>query len=158
MTEYRRARVPGATWFFTVGLAERWGNGLLVERVEALRSAFRTVRERHPFRIDAVVVCHSGQACIFVLFSNTPKCDNAGPTHDLPNYAQANELTLRLMDKVDVCVDEDAIVKRHFIQEWWTDLLAELVIALPAKEGGQSVAKISFNTFDSADYFNDIKS
>lgn len=27
MTEYRRPHVPGAAWFFTVGLAERRGDG-----------------------------------------------------------------------------------------------------------------------------------
>jgi hypothetical protein len=40
MTEYRRARIPAATWFFTVNLAERKGNRLLVEEIGALRSAF----------------------------------------------------------------------------------------------------------------------
>ncbi len=36
MTEYRRAHVPGATWFFTVNLAERKGNRLLVSHIDAL--------------------------------------------------------------------------------------------------------------------------
>ena len=31
MTEYRRTWHPGAAWFFTVNLAERRGNRLLVE-------------------------------------------------------------------------------------------------------------------------------
>jgi hypothetical protein len=30
MTEYRRLWVPGGTWFFTVNLAQRGGNRLLV--------------------------------------------------------------------------------------------------------------------------------
>ena len=67
MTEYRRTRVPGATWFFTVGLAERRDNGLLVERIEALRSAFHTVRERHPFRMEAVVVLPDHLHCVWSL-------------------------------------------------------------------------------------------
>ena len=56
MTEYRRANTPGATYFFTVNLAERHGNRLLVDRIAALRAAFSLVKSRHPFRIDAMVV------------------------------------------------------------------------------------------------------
>ncbi len=52
---YRRARVPGATYFFTVVLAERGGR-LLVENIALLREAFRATRRDHPFRIDAMVV------------------------------------------------------------------------------------------------------
>ncbi|MGH8601686.1 MAG: hypothetical protein ACREXR_02560 [Gammaproteobacteria bacterium] len=42
MTEYRRAYVPGAAWFFTVNLAERKGNRLLVKRIETLRERSST--------------------------------------------------------------------------------------------------------------------
>ncbi len=64
MTEYRRTWHPGATWFFTVNLAERRGNRLLVERIDVLRTAFRNVRARHPFQrqgsnaSDAVLFVH----------------------------------------------------------------------------------------------------
>ncbi|GGE50066.1 REP-associated tyrosine transposase [Actibacterium pelagium] len=55
MTNYRRAGVPGATYFFTVALANR-GATTLVERVDLLRDAFfRTYSER-PFHCDAFVV------------------------------------------------------------------------------------------------------
>lgn len=56
MTEYRRASIPGATWFFTVNLAERKGNRLLVEEIAALRNAFHSVQAVHPFRVTASVV------------------------------------------------------------------------------------------------------
>jgi putative transposase len=56
MRRYIRARVPGGTYFFTVNLAERSGNSLLVDRIDALREAFRTTRQNHPFRTEAVVV------------------------------------------------------------------------------------------------------
>ncbi|MBI2296166.1 MAG: transposase [Betaproteobacteria bacterium] len=52
---YRRANIPGGTYFFTVNLADRRSR-LLVDRVEALREAVRRVRAPHPFRIDAMVV------------------------------------------------------------------------------------------------------
>lgn len=55
MTDYRRLRVPGGTYFFTVKLCDP-DSRLLVERVAALRAAFRTVMTAHPFSIDAIVV------------------------------------------------------------------------------------------------------
>ncbi len=55
MPNYRRAKMPGATYFFTVVLAER-GSGALVEHVDLLRWAIRTTLHKRPFRIDAMVV------------------------------------------------------------------------------------------------------
>ncbi|HEX7112265.1 MAG TPA: transposase [Mizugakiibacter sp.] len=55
MSRYRRVRLPGATWFFTVNLARRdvaW----LTEHIDILRDATRRVRAAHPFAIDAMVV------------------------------------------------------------------------------------------------------
>jgi len=40
-TEYRRTYIPGATWFFTVNLAERKKNHLLIDKIDLLRKAFR---------------------------------------------------------------------------------------------------------------------
>jgi putative transposase len=67
MTEYRRVSAPGATWFFTVNLAERKGNRLLVERIADLRTAFDSVRRRHPFHLDAIVVLPDHLHCIWTL-------------------------------------------------------------------------------------------
>jgi len=67
MTEYRRAHVPGASWFFTVNLAQRKGNSLLVDRLDSLRAAFGTVRERHPFRMDTLVILPEHLHCIMTL-------------------------------------------------------------------------------------------
>ncbi len=67
MTEYRRPHVPGATWFFTVNLAQRHGNRLLTEQIDALYSAFDTVRINHPFRMEAVVVLPDHLHCVMAL-------------------------------------------------------------------------------------------
>ncbi len=67
MTEYRRAYVPGASWFFTVNLAHRKGNRLLVEHADLLRASFTAVRENHPFRIDAIVILPEHLHCIMTL-------------------------------------------------------------------------------------------
>jgi putative transposase len=55
MTSYRRNFVPGGSYFFTVNLADRRLR-LLTEHIELLRTAFRQVKTRHPFTIDATVV------------------------------------------------------------------------------------------------------
>jgi len=56
MTNYRRAHVPGATYFFTVNIARR-ETSLLVDHIATLRQALQYVRRRHPFfTIDAMVI------------------------------------------------------------------------------------------------------
>ncbi len=45
---YRRANTPGATYFFTVNLADR-KSGLLTEHIDVLRNAMRKIRQPHPF-------------------------------------------------------------------------------------------------------------
>jgi putative transposase len=67
MTDYRRFYIPGSTWFFTVVLARRNGNRLLVERIEDLRAAFRAVKQRRPFDLDAVVILPEHLHCIWTL-------------------------------------------------------------------------------------------
>jgi len=54
MTWYRRARIEGGTFFFTVALADR-SSGLLVEHIELLRLAYGRVRNRLPF--ETVAIC-----------------------------------------------------------------------------------------------------
>jgi len=67
MTEYRRARNPGATWFFTVNLAQRHGNRLLLEQIDRLRAAFAIVQRKHPFKIEAIVVLPDHLHCLWRL-------------------------------------------------------------------------------------------
>jgi putative transposase len=55
MPNYRRNRIPGGTYFFTVNLLER-KSGLLVKHIGELREAVRVVRKKQPFHIDAWVV------------------------------------------------------------------------------------------------------
>ena len=70
MTDYRRIYLPNATWFFTVNLAERQNNHLLVEKIDSLRAAFRYVKERRPFHINAVVIMPDHLHCILTLPPN----------------------------------------------------------------------------------------
>lgn len=52
---YRRAYLPGGTYFFTVNLLER-NKSLLTDNIELLKQSMRQVKRTHPFRIDALVV------------------------------------------------------------------------------------------------------
>jgi putative transposase len=55
MVGYRRNRIEGGTFFFTLTLADRRSKAL-VDHVGALRSAFRAARQERPFSMDAIVV------------------------------------------------------------------------------------------------------
>jgi putative transposase len=55
LMRYRRAAIEGATYFFTLVIADR-SSRLLTTHIETLRQAMRTVRQRHPFEIVAAVV------------------------------------------------------------------------------------------------------
>lgn len=49
MSDYRRHRVPGGTYFFTVNLLDRITT-LLVDQVDILHEAIREARKRNPYR------------------------------------------------------------------------------------------------------------
>ena len=55
MVCYRRNRVTGGTFFFTVTVRDRRA-GILVEYIDSLRQAVRTALSKRPFSIDAMVV------------------------------------------------------------------------------------------------------
>jgi putative transposase len=66
MPDYRRNRVPGGTYFFTVNLLDR-KSSLLVSHVDNLRESVRKVRERCPFHIDAWVVMPDHMHAVWTL-------------------------------------------------------------------------------------------
>jgi putative transposase len=55
VTNYRRNFIRGGSFFFTANLADRRLR-LLVDYIDLLRQAFRYVRRRHPFDVEAIVV------------------------------------------------------------------------------------------------------
>lgn len=67
MSDYRRYRVPGGTYFFTVNLLERYANDLLTRHVDILREVVRETRHRRPFHIDAWVVLPEHLHCVWTL-------------------------------------------------------------------------------------------
>jgi len=55
MSQYRRAKIEGGTFFFTVTLAERRSD-FLIRHVDSLRRAYRSVRHRLPFKTVAICI------------------------------------------------------------------------------------------------------
>src|SRR5450759_80113 len=55
MTNYRRAKISGATYFFTVNLADR-KRTTLVDQIELLKQIVREEMNAHPFEVNAMVV------------------------------------------------------------------------------------------------------
>jgi putative transposase len=66
MPDYRRNRVPGGTYFFTVNLLDR-RTDLLVRHIDILRTAIADTKRRMPFHIDAWVVLPEHMHCIWTL-------------------------------------------------------------------------------------------
>ncbi|APA66517.1 REP-associated tyrosine transposase [Janthinobacterium sp. 1_2014MBL_MicDiv] len=64
---YRRAFQPGGSFFFTVVTAHRRPVFATATAVDFLRHAFRTVRHKRPFNIDAIVILPDHLHCIWTL-------------------------------------------------------------------------------------------
>jgi putative transposase len=65
MPDYRRLRIPGATYFFTVNLLDRRSD--LLAHIAELREAVRAVRAKWPFHIDAWVVLPEHMHCLWTM-------------------------------------------------------------------------------------------
>ncbi len=66
MVNYRRNRVKGGTYFFTVTLADRRAT-VLTDHIALLRDAFRTVQAKQPFEIEAIVVLPEHLHTVWIL-------------------------------------------------------------------------------------------
>jgi len=64
---YRRAFIPGGTFFFTQVTEQR--RPLLAEQpaIDCLREAFRAVKTKRPFQIDAIVILPDHLHCVWTL-------------------------------------------------------------------------------------------
>ena len=71
MPNYTRVRVSGGSYFFTVVTAGR--QPLLIKNIDALRVAFRSIKSKHPFRMNAYVIFPDHIHCIWTLPAND--CD-----------------------------------------------------------------------------------
>jgi putative transposase len=64
---YRRAFVAGGSFFFTLVTERRRPLFASAEAVDVLREAFRSVRTKRPFELDAMVVLPDHLHCIWTL-------------------------------------------------------------------------------------------
>jgi len=67
MANYRRARVPGGTFFFTVVTFRRRPLFAQTEHRQILREAVQLVRQRHPFTVNAWVLLPEHMHCVWTL-------------------------------------------------------------------------------------------
>ncbi len=88
MIEYRRAYVPGDPWFFTVNLAERKTNRLLVEKIDLLCSAFEYTKQRYPFHMDAAVILNKASIPRIGEIMKTMISRGLNDTTDAPPYGR----------------------------------------------------------------------
>ena len=72
MSRYRRAPIPGGTYFFTLNIYRRQVLLTEVEVLTALRSVHRVVRATRPFRVEAMVVLPDHLHAVWSLPSGTP--------------------------------------------------------------------------------------
>lgn len=68
--EYRRAKIPGGTYFFTVVTHQRQNILTIPDNVALLRKAFRYAMKNHPFTIDAAVILPDHLHCLWTLPEN----------------------------------------------------------------------------------------
>lgn len=67
MPNYRRTRIAGGTYFFTVVTFRRLPLLASSSAIAALESSFRVVMARHPFTVEAVVIMPDHLHCIWTL-------------------------------------------------------------------------------------------
>ena len=116
MPNYRRAFVPGGTWFFTVNLLQRHNNDLLVREIGLLRETVSLVRKRHPFRIDAWVVLPEHMHAVWTLppgdadFSKRWRLIKSAFSRALPKTERRSN--------VRQAAGERGIWQRHYWEHW----------------------------------------
>ncbi|MBT9311335.1 REP-associated tyrosine transposase [Leptothoe kymatousa] len=65
--QYRRAKTPGAIYFFTVVTYNRQHLFTTDDTIQLLRQAFYVIKQNHPFDIDAIILLPDHLHCIWTL-------------------------------------------------------------------------------------------
>lgn len=111
MSRYRRNRVEGASYFFTVNLA-RPNERLLMDRIDLLRSAFSRVIQDWPLRCDAMVVLPDHLHAVWTLPAND--CDYSERWRLLKYYFSRSLAQKRPRSDSKVAKRECGIWQRRF--------------------------------------------
>ena len=125
MSWYRRAKIKGGTYFFTVTLADR-SSGLLVEQIDLLRRAYGNVQKRLPFESVAICILPDHLHAIWALpvddadFSLRWNLIKGGFSRGLPNAPQRSPSKLAKREKGvwqrrywEHAIRDDADLARH---------------------------------------------
>ena len=116
MSNYRRTRVPGACYFFTVNLHDR-SSDLLIREVGLLRDCVRATRERHPFHIDAWVVLPEHMHCLWTL-----------PAGDVDFARRWRIIKASFSRRISVCMPQSADQRRErgiWQRRYWEHLIRD---------------------------------
>ena len=104
MPEYRRSRSEGSVYFFTVTLADRT-QGLLVDEIERLRTAYRAAQQRLPFETVAICVLPDHLHALWALpagdanYSKRWGLIKGGVSRGLPEAASRSASKVRKREK-----------------------------------------------------------
>ncbi len=117
MVNYRRNRVAGGTYFFTVTLQDRRSD-LLVREIDALKQAWRNAARRVPHLVLAAVVLPEHLHAVIQMEANTDNYPRLwqdikkgftrrvfAPRHQSPWQARYWERTIRDASQLQACVD-----------------------------------------------------
>ena len=118
MSNYRRVRVSGGTYFFTVNLLER-RRRLLVDHVDALRLAFQDAMRARPFEIIAIVILPDHLHCVWRLPEGDS--DNANRWSQIKTGFSKRLLVDERLSKSRLSRRERGIWQRRF----WERLIAD---------------------------------
>ena len=109
--QYRRAFVPGGSWFFTVVTRDRRPIFASADAVDVLRDAFRTVRAKHAFATEAIVVLPDHLHCIWML-----------PPGDADFATRWRLVKTRVAQRLDSVLRGDGRIWQH---RFWEHLLRD---------------------------------
>ena len=70
MSNYHRAKVKGASYFFTVVTKDRRPWFVKESNINILRKAFKTIMKKKPFKIEAIVILPDHLHCLWKMPQN----------------------------------------------------------------------------------------
>ncbi|WP_367026506.1 transposase [Methylococcus sp. ANG] len=139
MPDYRRFRVPGGTYFFTVNLLDRRAD-TLVRHIDALREAVRLTRRERPFHADAWVVLPDHMHCVWTLppgdddFSNRWKAIKIRVVRAVPQTEHRSKVRIAKGERGvwqrrfwEHAIRDDEDYARHVDYEHWNPMKHGLV-------------------------------
>ncbi len=100
VSDYRRYRVPGGCYFFTVNLLDR-KSALLIDHINLLRESVRKCIQKRAFYIDAWVVLPEHMHCIWTLpegdtdYSNRWKIIKTHFSKGLPKQERRSQVQIK---------------------------------------------------------------